>query len=91
MVKQPVPAPEEAQPGIPAQPGIEESLDALEAIVKRLESGEETLDGSILLFEEGMRLSAACRKRLEDAEARVEILMKQGGQDVAQPFSPEEE
>jgi exonuclease VII small subunit len=38
-----------------------------------------------------MRLSAACRKRLEDAEARVEILMKEAGSDVAQPFSPEEE
>jgi exodeoxyribonuclease VII small subunit len=85
MAKQPVPAPE------PVQPGIEESLDTLEAIVKRLESGEETLDGAVQLFEEGMRLSAACRKRLEEAEARVEILMKQAGSEVAQPFSPEEE
>ncbi|MBE0656876.1 MAG: exodeoxyribonuclease VII small subunit [Bryobacteraceae bacterium] len=85
MVKQPVPAPE------PVQPGIEESLDTLEGIVKRLESGEETLDGAVQLFEEGMRLSADCRKRLEEAEARVEILMKQAGSEVAQPFSPEEE
>lgn len=85
MAKQPVPAPE------PVQPGIEESLEALEAIVKRLESGEESLDGSIQLFEEGMRLSAACRKRLSEAEARVEVLMKEAGADAVQPFSPEEE
>lgn len=85
MAKQPVPAPD------PAQPGIEESLDALEAIVKRLEAGEETLDGAIQLFEEGMLLSSACRKRLEQVEARIEILMKEAGEEVAQPFSPEAE
>jgi exodeoxyribonuclease VII small subunit len=73
------------------KPGIEENLDALEAIVKRLESGEETLDGSIELFEQGMRISADCRKRLSEAEARVEILMKEAGADAVQPFSPEEE
>ncbi|MBA3975252.1 MAG: exodeoxyribonuclease VII small subunit [Candidatus Solibacter sp.] len=85
MAKQPIPAAE------PAQPGIEESLVALEAIVKRLESGEETLDGAVQLFEEGMRVSAACRKLLEEAEARVEMLMKQAGSEVAQAFTPEEE
>ncbi len=73
------------------QPGIEESLDALEAIVKQLEAGEESLDESIRLFEEGMRLSAACRKRLTEAEARVEILMREAGVDAPTPFSPEDE
>lgn len=73
------------------QPGIEESLDALEAIVKQLEAGDASLDDSIRLFEEGMRLSAACRKRLTEAEARVEILMREAGVDTPTPFAPEDE
>lgn len=85
MAKQPAPAPD------PAQPSIEQNLDALEAIVKRLESGDEPLDASLRLFEEGMRLSAVCRKRLEEAEAHVEILSREAGGDSGQPFSPEEE
>jgi exodeoxyribonuclease VII small subunit len=85
MAKQAAPTPE------PAQPGIEESLEALEAIVRRLEEGKDSLDESIKLFEEGMRLSAACRKRLSEAEARVEILMREAGVDTPAPFSPEEE
>jgi len=85
MAKQPAPEPESAPPG------IEQSLEALEAIVKRLETGEDSLDESIKLFEEGMRLSAACRKRLTEAEARVEILMREAGADRPAPFEPEDE
>lgn len=85
MAKQPAGEPEKPQPG------IEESLDALEAIVKQLEAGDASLDDSIRLFEEGMRLSAACRKRLTEAEARVEILMREAGVDTPAPFAPEDE
>ena len=85
MAKQPASGPESPQPG------IEQSLDALETIVKRLEAGEDTLDESIKLFEEGMRLSAACRKRLTEIEARVEILMHEAGGDEAVPFELEDE
>lgn len=85
MAKQPAPGSESTPPG------IEQSLESLEAIVKRLESGEDSLDESIRLFEEGMRLSAACRKRLTEAEARVEILMREAGDGRPVPFEPEDE
>jgi exodeoxyribonuclease VII small subunit len=85
MAKQPASGPD------PAPPGIEQNLDTLEAIVKRLEAGEDSLDESIKLFEEGMRLSSACRKRLTEAEARVEILMREAGADRPVPFEPEDE
>jgi exodeoxyribonuclease VII small subunit len=74
-----------------APPGIEQNLDILEAIVKRLEAGEDSLDDSIKLFEQGMRLSSVCRLRLTEAEARVEILMREAGADRPVPFEPEDE
>ena len=40
------------------------------------------------LFEEGMQLSGACRKELEEAEGKVEILLKQNGKLQAEPFEP---
>ena len=43
------------------------------------------------LFEEGMQLSATCRKELEDAEGKVEILLKQNGKMQAEAFEPEQE
>jgi exodeoxyribonuclease VII small subunit len=44
------------------------------------------LEKSLTLFEEGMQLSAACRKELEEAEGKVEILLKQNGRLQAEPF-----
>jgi exodeoxyribonuclease VII small subunit len=44
------------------------------------------LEKSLTLFEEGMQLSATCRKELEDAEGKVEILLKQNGKLQANPF-----
>jgi exodeoxyribonuclease VII small subunit len=38
------------------------------------------------LFEKGMRLSEACRKQLEEAEARIEVLVNKGGKVSAEPF-----
>jgi exodeoxyribonuclease VII small subunit len=39
-----------------------------------------------MLFEEGMQLSASCRKELEEAEGKVDILLKQNGKIQAEPF-----
>lgn len=50
---------------------FEENLKRLEEIVQRLESGEETLDGSLALYEEGARLSAACYEKLNQAQQKV--------------------
>ncbi len=71
----------------PAQ--FETSLEELDKLVKELERGDLPLERSIELFERGMKLSAECRKQLEAAETRVEVLMKRGGETVAVPFKPE--
>jgi exodeoxyribonuclease VII small subunit len=67
---------------------FEEGLQRLEKIVQELEKGEVPLEKSLTLFEEGVRLSAACRKELEEAEGKVEILLKQNGKLQAEPFEP---
>ena len=69
-------------------PKFEECLQRLEKIVEELEKGEVPLEKSLTLFEEGMQLSGACRKELEEAEGKVEILLKQTGKLQAEPFEP---
>jgi exodeoxyribonuclease VII small subunit len=68
---------------------FEASLEELERIVKELEKGDLPLEQSLALFESGMRLSADCKRQLEEAESRVEILMKRGSEMVPVPFNPE--
>ena len=53
---------------------FEKALARLESIVKELESGESTLEESIVLFEEGVRLSGVCSNLLQNAKQKVEIL-----------------
>jgi len=55
---------------------FEEALARLEAIVAELERGELPLEDSMRIFEEGMKLSKVCLKMLEEAERKVEILIK---------------
>ena len=57
---------------------FESSLAELEKIVEQLESGEMPLEESLKLFENGVRLSRECRERLNEAERRIEILIKDG-------------
>lgn len=57
--------------------GFETSLKKLEEIVAQLERGDLPLEDSIKLFEEGTRLSAECKQQLEEAEGKVETLVKQ--------------
>ncbi len=54
---------------------FEEQLTALEKVVERLERGELSLDESVRLFEEGMKLSEACKVELESAEGRIQVLV----------------
>ena len=58
---------------------FEECLQRLETIVNELEKGDVALDRALELFDEGMKLSGSCRKELEDAEGKVEILLKRNG------------
>jgi exodeoxyribonuclease VII small subunit len=72
-----------------SSPSFEASLEELERIVKELEKGDLPLEQSLTLFESGMRLSADCKRQLEEAESRIEILMKKGAEVVAVPFDAE--
>ncbi|HVF89704.1 MAG TPA: exodeoxyribonuclease VII small subunit [Blastocatellia bacterium] len=66
---------------------FEASLKELEQIVDQLEAGDLSLERSLDLFEQGVRLSRECQKRLDDAERKVEILLKgSGGAVEAAPF-----
>lgn len=60
-------------------PKFEECLDRLEKIVGQLETGDVSLEQALQLFDEGMKLSTSCRKELEEAEGKVEILLKRNG------------
>jgi len=70
-------------------PELESSLEELERIVKELEKGDLPLERSLELFESGMRLSTECKRLLEAAESRVELLTKRGAETVALPFNPD--
>ncbi|TYO98750.1 exodeoxyribonuclease VII small subunit [Geothermobacter ehrlichii] len=54
---------------------FEQALKELEALVERLESGDLPLEESLRCFEEGIARAAACQKRLQQAEARIEQLL----------------
>ena len=65
---------------------FEDCLQQLEKIVEQLERGDLPLEQSLVLFEEGIRLSASCRQELESTEGKVEMLLKQNGKLQAVPF-----
>jgi exodeoxyribonuclease VII small subunit len=82
------PAPKKSEPQ--KKPEFERSLVRLEEVVRRLESPQLSLDEAMKLFEEGVALSRECQKQLEEAEGKVEILLKKAdGKMVAEPFDPE--
>ena len=76
--------PEENSP-----PPFEAGLQELEQIVKEMESGELPLERALELFEKGMKVSENCRKQLEEAETRVEILLRKGDKVQPEPFRPD--
>jgi len=63
---------------------FEASLTRLEELVRTLEQGDLSLEESLRVFEEGVRLSKNCAKMLNDAEKKVEILISQ--KDVGTPL-----
>jgi exodeoxyribonuclease VII small subunit len=73
-----------------AKDKFEEALGRLEDIVKKMEAGDMTLEESLKAFEEGIKLARLCSRRLDDAERRVEILLKQEQELVVKPFQVEE-
>ena len=72
-----------------AKEKFEEAMNKLEKIVAKLEKGDIPLEESLKLFEEGIRLSRFCNQKLDEAERRVEILLKdKEGVLKPQPFDP---
>ncbi len=70
---------------------FETSLKKLEEVVRRLEGGSLSLEDSLKAFEEGVRHAAFCSKKLDEAERRVEVLLKQkDGSFKREPFEPDE-
>jgi exodeoxyribonuclease VII small subunit len=57
-------------------PPFEEALKQLEEIVQKLEKGELPLEESLALYEEGIRLSRLCHAKLEEAEGKIAVLIK---------------
>ena len=71
---------------------FEKVLEELEQIVARLEKGNLSLEESLRLFEEGIKLSRFCNNKLEEAERKIEILQKNAkGKFTKKPFEYEEE
>ena len=54
---------------------FENSVQELDDIVSKMESGDLSLDESLTLFEQGVKLTRACQKTLADAEAKIEKWM----------------
>jgi len=72
-----------------AKERFEDALNKLERIVSKLEEGDIPLEESLKLFEEGIRLSRFCNQKLDEAEKRVEILLKSKEGDLRpHPFDP---
>jgi exodeoxyribonuclease VII small subunit len=71
---------------------FEEALRELEEIVNRLEQGDLPLEEALTLFEEGVRLSRSCHAKLDEAQKRVEIVLKdESGKMTPHPFEQAED
>lgn len=74
-----------------AKDKFEEALKKLEELVKKMESGDFALEDSLKAFEEGIRLIRFCTGKLDEAERRVEILLKDDQGDIAPAPFPRDE
>jgi exodeoxyribonuclease VII small subunit len=81
--------PDEPQQQEKPAASFEASLEELEKVVKELEGGDLPLERALELFERGVQLSESCRKQLEEAETRVEMLIKRNGKIQAETFRPD--
>ncbi len=65
---------------------FEQSLNDLQALVERLESGDLSLEESLATFEQGIGLTRECQTALQDAEQRVQTLLEQNGSLIEKPL-----
>ncbi|HEX8557801.1 MAG TPA: exodeoxyribonuclease VII small subunit [Pyrinomonadaceae bacterium] len=83
--------PKREQKNAAAASNFEAQLASLERIVRELERGDLPLEQSLELFEQGVKLSRECQERLNEAERRIEVLLRGGdGSTVAAPFESDE-
>ncbi len=66
---------------------FEEALEQLEDLVEQMEDGDLTLEESLAAFEKGVRIARECQLALQQAEQRVQILLKQDGTEKLVPFA----
>ncbi len=71
---------------------FEKKLNRLEEIVRKMEKGDATLEESLKMFEEGVKLSRECHQKLSDAELKVKKLVgfDAQGEAVTEPFTDDE-
>ena len=72
------------------EPGFEEALEKLEALVSSMESGEVPLATLVEKFEEGSKLVHLCEERLKQAEMKIEKLRQENESIAMEAFAPEE-
>lgn len=69
---------------------FEQSLDALQATVELLESGDLSLEDALQTFEKGIGLTRDCQQALDSAQQRIMLLLEQNGQPVETPLEDTE-
>lgn len=75
-----------------AEMTFEKAMESLEKIVHELESGDLPLEKALGKFEEGVRLTRLCSKKLDDTEKKINILMREEDGSVRkEEFLPKEE
>jgi exodeoxyribonuclease VII small subunit len=74
-----------------AKHNFEESLARLEQINRDLEEGDFSLEESLKIFDEGVKLAEYCNRKLDEAQKKVDLLLKKGGSLTAVPFEEAEQ
>ncbi len=71
---------------------FEKSLSELETLIEDMETGDQSLEESLKLFEKGVKLTRDCQLALKEAEQKVEVLMqaREDGAPSIEPLKPEE-
>ena len=70
---------------------FEASLDKLEKLVEKMEDGDLTLEESLKIFEEGVKLTRECQQALADAEQKVKLLIEENGEITSTDFEAYDE
>lgn len=74
-----------------AKDKFEDALNKLEDIVRKMEAGDMTLEESLKAFEDGIKLVRVCTGKLDEAQRRVDMLLKNGDEIVVAPFTESEQ